>query len=856
MAHRAKVGSPTGIVVTIISAVSLILLCTAAGASDVGQWTSTGGPWSERGNVQLLAVDAANKETAYAVIQASGLHTLYRTTDGAENWASVHTFQETVGSLAISDTVLYLGAMGVPPGQPAIWRSTDTGASWSPVYTAAVTTTVNALAMASDSTDHAYAALTTDDGGVMLETTTGTSWSEVLTNTGSFEAVAVDPSDSATAFAAGNLGSEGNRLAEIHRTTDAGATWSTVLTSTTEMFQEFLVIHPDTPEVVFAKTRVDSCCPPPNANLWRSTNGGTTWDTIANQPLNVTVFAWPDSIYGLSSGDRTRNASAPVPTWTMVTSDLPEMFAAEGAADGRVLSPSGDALLYLGFRVEGVYTSTDGLETMQAANNGFHNLLEPHAIVLDPQGDDTLYTVTDQDGFKSTDGGDNWEPMNLNTYYVEGPIYPLSFAVSPDDPDLVLMGAADESDGRRSIHRSTNGGVTWTTVYTNAGAMGLSEVAFGVAFDPTAPSRAYALSGPESPAEPVKTALLMSDDAGISWEFIDTYPGMYPGMSVLRVDPDGIVYVGGRTWEKDDPPVSTLIRSDDHADSWDVVYEGGDTLIRDLTFDPLNPDDVYMIEEYALLKSTDRGENWETILTSETALYSVLHDPTIPGRLYLGMKGPAILMSYDGGGSWVELKNWEDVLSAPQVMSLATSGDSLEQRTLYAGLDGVWKYVLTGTSSTIAPSEGRTVTVTPSEGVSTTIQVPPGAVNEETTLLYMPAVAPIDWLEPTGMRFAGQAFTLDAYVGGGHVEGYEFQQPVTVTIHYSDADVAGVDEGSLVLQLWEDGAWIDAAETCTPASTYVRDLEGNSLAVPICHLSYYALAGDPQYTLNVPLIMR
>ena len=129
-------------------------------------------------------------------------------------------------------------------------------------------------------------------------------------------------------------------------------------------------------------------------------------------------------------------------------------------------------------------------------------------------------------------------------------------------------------------------------------------------------------------------------------------------------------------------------------------------------------------------------------------------------------------------------------------------------------------------------------------------------MEEATRLLYMPALEPIAWLESSGMRSAGHAFTLDAYEAGGHVKNFAFGEPVTVTLYYSDAAVAGIDEAGLTLQRWENGDSSDAAATCQPASAYTRNLEENWLSVPICHLSYYALAGDPQYTLNVPVIMR
>jgi hypothetical protein len=69
-----------------------------------------------------------------------------------------------------------------------------------------------------------------------------------------------------------------------------------------------------------------------------------------------------------------------------------------------------------------------------------------------------------------------------------------------------------------------------------------------------------------------------------------------------------------------------------------------------------------------------------------------------------------------------------------------------------------------------------------------------------------------------------------------------FDQPVTITIHYSDSDVVGIED-NLILYYWTGSAWADAATTCSPTSTYVRDIDNNVLQVEICHLSQFALGG-------------
>jgi hypothetical protein len=76
-----------------------------------------------------------------------------------------------------------------------------------------------------------------------------------------------------------------------------------------------------------------------------------------------------------------------------------------------------------------------------------------------------------------------------------------------------------------------------------------------------------------------------------------------------------------------------------------------------------------------------------------------------------------------------------------------------------------------------------------------------------------------------------------------------------VTLTYADADVVG-PEDTLGLYYWDEtgSTWVDAVNTC-PGGEYVRDLEGNLLALPLCHLTEFGVFSQP---LNVflPVLNR
>jgi hypothetical protein len=136
-----------------------------------------------------------------------------------------------------------------------------------------------------------------------------------------------------------------------------------------------------------------------------------------------------------------------------------------------------------------------------------------------------------------------------------------------------------------------------------------------------------------------------------------------------------------------------------------------------------------------------------------------------------------------------------------------------------------------------------------SQGSPTTFQFPAGAVARSTDLtitLSTPSTI------PNGFAFAGHAFVLEASQGGQSVPGLVFGNPVTVTINYTDADLAGRPESTVKLMYWDEAQekWEDAA--CGP---YDRRPTENWLAIPICHLSHFGLFGT-DYTVHLPLVAK
>ena len=70
--------------------------------------------------------------------------------------------------------------------------------------------------------------------------------------------------------------------------------------------------------------------------------------------------------------------------------------------------------------------------------------------------------------------------------------------------------------------------------------------------------------------------------------------------------------------------------------------------------------------------------------------------------------------------------------------------------------------------------------------------------------------------------------------------------PAQITIHYTDADVSGLDEQSLELYQWDASAaqWVEATTSCDPQTASTLDTVNNTLQAPVCKVGEFALLGQ------------
>ena len=136
----------------------------------------------------------------------------------------------------------------------------------------------------------------------------------------------------------------------------------------------------------------------------------------------------------------------------------------------------------------------------------------------------------------------------------------------------------------------------------------------------------------------------------------------------------------------------------------------------------------------------------------------------------------------------------------------------------------------------IDPNQATTFAFTTTTGSQLDLQLPAGAVDQSTTLVIQQLASPTNL--PDSLQFAGQIFALNAYQQNGGVDSFTFTQPIILTIDYTDADIASLNESTLMLYYFDT----TTGEWQTDGITVIeRLLEQNRIVLALSHLTDFAL---------------
>jgi len=156
----------------------------------------------------------------------------------------------------------------------------------------------------------------------------------------------------------------------------------------------------------------------------------------------------------------------------------------------------------------------------------------------------------------------------------------------------------------------------------------------------------------------------------------------------------------------------------------------------------------------------------------------------------------------------------------------------------------------TGTA-TVTASGGGTATATTSGGGGATVSVPGGAVSADTTVTVTPTATTATTVSTfvaavtSGQNVVG-GFVYDLSAESGGTTVTTFNNSVTITMTYTDAQIAGIDESTLTISYWDTTTetWIALAATVDTAT--------NTITATTDHFTYFAIIGEEEATPTTP----
>jgi len=455
-----------------------------------------------------------------------------------------------------------------------VWKSDDYGRTWNPIFDDQPTQSVGAIAVAPSDPNIIYVAsgeglqrpdLSVGDG-IYKSTDGGKTWTHLGLRDGQqIPALAVDSRDPNRVFAAVLGHPYGpNEERGVYRSTDGGQTWQKVLSKDENTGASDIEMDPSNSDVLYACLWRARQGPWEDGNsyggagggIFKSTDGGNTWNKLGGGLPEDVVQAYV--------------AIAP--------SDPQRLYTSLAVTRGTHLYRSDDAGAHW------TQTTTDARPAMRI---GGGDLAVPK---VDPKNSDVVYT-TSIVTWRSQDGGKTWTGIRGAP---GGDDY-QNIWINPDNPNIILL----VSDQGAII--TVNGGETWSSWYNQPTAQ-----FYHVITDNEFPYRVY---GGQQESGSVGTAS-RGNDGEIT--FREWHPVGVIEYGYVAPDPlhPRIVYGAGRSEVSKFDWVTGQVQNVSP-----LALRGGNyrtDRTEPIIFSPVDPHILYFAAN-VLFETRDGGVSWQTI---------------------------------------------------------------------------------------------------------------------------------------------------------------------------------------------------------------------------------------------------
>lgn len=557
-----------------------------------------------------------------------------------------------------------------------VYKTSNGGASWQPIFDAQPFLAIGAITV--DPVNHATVWVGTGDvnisgypfigNGVYKSVDGGNNWQHMgLTNTRIVSKIIVDPNNSNIVYVA-TMGipffPDNNR--GLYKSTDGGQTWTQVLFVSNDAGICDLVIDPTNTNILYAaswkriRNYQQSIGYGNESRIWKSTDGGQTWNMLTNglpnfpvsriglaisaQNPNHLYSIIVDSTYSLQGIYKTLNGGS---SWTTVPTGTFDYGLYSGFAwyFGKIhVNPSNFNQIY----VPGVelQSTTDGGLNWFAATPPWY-LYEVHA---DGHGmhfinANTILYSTDGGLYKTTNNCVTWTDIenipNTQFYRV---------AVNPHKPNLYYGGAQDNGTTGGNAQSINN----WSRIF---GGDGFTHI-----YHPTDPDIHY--------AEYQWGGIVYTDTDGAWYDYCDN--GIDPSdrrcwdmpYIMSKANPSTLYCGTYRVYRMTGAPYGTWVPiSSDLTDG--IIHLTSLHTITSVAESPVNATYLYAgTGDGNVWRSMNTGGSWQKINGTLPKRYvtCVKASPNQASNVYVTQSGyksgeyiPRVHRSTDNGQTWVDI---------------------------------------------------------------------------------------------------------------------------------------------------------------------------------------------------------
>jgi photosystem II stability/assembly factor-like uncharacterized protein len=505
-----------------------------------------------------------------------------------------------IAALALALSVIAAAAHAAPPYDPSLFG----GLRWRCIGPHRGGRTVGAVGVPGQ---RGVFYIGVNDGGVWKTTDYGRVWTPIFDDqpTGSIGAIAVAPSDPRILYVGSGEGLQRPDLSVgdgIYRSNDAGRTWKH-LGLRDGLQIPAVAVDPHDPNRVFAAVLGHPYGPNHERGVFRSTDGGETWQNVLFDPADArTLYAvlwsarqspWETGgSWTHSESNGLFKSSDGGATWRKVGIGLPAGRDSLGRI-GIAIAASRPRRMFavLGARRgAGLYRSEDGGEHWALINND-HRLSDRdgdfNEVKVDPRDPDVVY-VANVVTWKSVDGGKTfvgWRGAPGGDDYHR-------LWIDPDDSRIILLA------GDQGAIVTVNGGETWSSWYNQPTAQ-----FYHVSTDNGFPYRVYG-GQQESGSAGVSSR---GDDGAVTYR--DWHPVGAEEYGYVAADPlhPGIVF-GGKLSRYDGATGDVQNVTPDPLRAGDYRW----VRTMPVLFSPVDPHVLYTAAN-VVFKTSDGGHTWQTI---------------------------------------------------------------------------------------------------------------------------------------------------------------------------------------------------------------------------------------------------